>query len=742
MLSRTRCSFVALLWVLATAMPSFAQVVLAQPNLDLRTDGTVLAIARQSDGAMVVGGQFQSINGMPRSNIARLLADGSIDPSWNPHVDGSVLALTIAGDGAIFAGGSFQRVNGVLIPNLVKLAGTGTGAPVQSWLPSPNSSVQALAVSGFSLYVGGYFTQIGGQDRLRIARVATVGSGAPDNWNPSADQPVHALSVVLVSGGNDLVIAGGAFTNIGGLARNRIAKLSTVTSAADPVWNPSSNGVVTSVTNDGTFVYAGGYFTAMGATGRNRIAKIAVTGSGQPLAGFDPGANDFVQSVSLISGTLYVGGWFTNCGGLARAGVARMPASTGVVDGNWDPGVDAGSIVYAVRARSDGVAYLGGSFRASAGQPRLSLARIEANATSAIATDVEFPGMVRALARLVDGSLIAGGDFARANGQPRGNLLRLHANGTLDPAWSPSADGPVESLVVDTSGRIYASGQFQSVNALPRRGIVRLAAAGSGDPDPAWNAQSDSVVFALALAADGSIIAGGGFSSIGGAPRSYIARLSAVDALADPDWNPQANDWVSALAVGADGSVFVGGSFSAIGGQTRQRVAKLGSVNGLADASWNLSLDGSPQEFAFAADGSLLVGGYFQSAGGLPRPAGLAKVSIDGTGSVDAQWNPLLVGSAVALAVDSDGSVFAAGSLYVPATLGPQRNLYKLDPVSGARASVWNFETNGALAALLVAEGRAHVGGAITNVMGAPRVGLAALAIDRIFAGDFEFPPP
>ena len=79
---------------------------------------------------------------------------------------------------------------------------------------------------------------IGGQNRNRIAKLSSTGTGAADpTWNPGANNSVHALAV---SGGD--VYAGGDFTSIGGQSRNRIAKLSsTGTGAADPSWNPDAN---------------------------------------------------------------------------------------------------------------------------------------------------------------------------------------------------------------------------------------------------------------------------------------------------------------------------------------------------------------------------------------------------------------------------------------------------------------------------------------------------------------------
>ena len=65
-----------------------------------------------------------------------------------------------------------------------------TGAAI-AWNPT---TVSALAVSGDTVYVGGGFTQIGGQARNNIAAL-DAGTGAATAWNPSADSTVSALAV-------------------------------------------------------------------------------------------------------------------------------------------------------------------------------------------------------------------------------------------------------------------------------------------------------------------------------------------------------------------------------------------------------------------------------------------------------------------------------------------------------------------------------------------------------------------
>lgn len=95
-------------------------------NLGSGFDDAVQSIAVQADGRVVVGGDFTGVGGFARSRIARLNADGSIDPTINFGLgaDSGVAAVLVQFyDGRILAGGSFARFDGVLADRLVRLNG-------------------------------------------------------------------------------------------------------------------------------------------------------------------------------------------------------------------------------------------------------------------------------------------------------------------------------------------------------------------------------------------------------------------------------------------------------------------------------------------------------------------------------------------------------------------------------------------------------------------------------------------
>ena len=118
-------------------------------------------------------------------------------------------------------------------------------------------------------------------------------------------------------------------------------------------------------------------------------------------------------------------------------------------------------------------------------------------------------------------------------------------------------------------------------------------------------------VSAIAVQADGKILAGGSFRrSIGGQTRNRIARLDATTGLAD-SFNPNANSTCQCNRGAGGRQDFSGRRFhDSIGGQTRNRIARLDPTTGLAD-SFDPNANVGVYSIAVQADGKILVGGNF-----------------------------------------------------------------------------------------------------------------------------------
>lgn len=206
------------------------QSAAAQAALDgfnPNADGTVYAVAVQPDGKIIIGGDFTSVLGTARNRIARLNPDGTLDTGFNANANpnGTVRSIAIQSDGKILVGGQFLSIGGQTRFNIARLNTDGTA---DSFDPSASvgGAVFSIAVQpDGKILVGGAFSSIGGQARNRIARLNT--DGTADSFNPNSNDTVE--SIALQSDGKILV--GGGFTSIGGQARNLFARLSNDTAA-------------------------------------------------------------------------------------------------------------------------------------------------------------------------------------------------------------------------------------------------------------------------------------------------------------------------------------------------------------------------------------------------------------------------------------------------------------------------------------------------------------------------------
>ncbi|MBK8341559.1 MAG: hypothetical protein IPK99_17000 [Flavobacteriales bacterium] len=98
------------------------------PNI-MATFGALVDMALLADGRIVVVGRFNTVDGQPRANIARLLPDGSLDPSFDPGLgfDGPVFSVDTLPGGDVLVAGSFTSYNGVPANgNLLRINADGT----------------------------------------------------------------------------------------------------------------------------------------------------------------------------------------------------------------------------------------------------------------------------------------------------------------------------------------------------------------------------------------------------------------------------------------------------------------------------------------------------------------------------------------------------------------------------------------------------------------------------------------
>jgi hypothetical protein len=85
----------------------------------------VYSVALQTDGKVLVGGTFTQLGGVPRNYVGRINADGTIDPDFIPNADNAVSAIAVQSDGSVLLGGSFSTIAGQTRWNIARLQSVG-----------------------------------------------------------------------------------------------------------------------------------------------------------------------------------------------------------------------------------------------------------------------------------------------------------------------------------------------------------------------------------------------------------------------------------------------------------------------------------------------------------------------------------------------------------------------------------------------------------------------------------------
>jgi uncharacterized repeat protein (TIGR01451 family) len=590
----------------------------------LRITGPVVASVSDGMGGWFVGGEFTKIGGQVRKKLSHVLADGSLDANWDARItsDSVVIYALAFANNTLYVGGFFQSIGGQNRAHLAALDGhTGMAT---AWNPNPNGIVGSLALSENTLYVGGNFTAMGAQFRRYLAAVDAV-TGTIRAWNPLPD---NSISDLLVSG--NTVYVAGYFEQIGGGARKGLAALDATTGKPNS-WNPYPNDAAYTLTLAGNTLYVGGRFDAIGGQLRSRVASFDVQ-TGQ-ITPWNPNPNGPVSTVAVSGGVVYLGGLFNRVGAQARNNLAAVDASTGKLT-DWN--AEANASVYTL-CISGSTLFAGGTFTAGGMQLRNGLAALNASTGQVTAWNPKpeldyYNGRIHALA-VAGGKVYVGGNFSAIGGQPRRSLAAVDTLAGAATPWIPSPVGSVYALAV-AGNKLYLGGSFNELSGQPRGGLAAIDV--TTDQLTPWNPRvSDYSTVNIVAVRKGIVYAGGNFTTVNGQPRNFLAAMQGTTGEVTA-WNPGplSGSGVAALAFYGD-TVYVGGSYFTYGSKYRRYLGAFHATTG-ATTDWYPNIS-HPVSALAVSDGLLLVGGSFLNFDNQSRRH-LAAVDIFSTRLV--AWNP------------------------------------------------------------------------------------------------------
>ncbi|MBX3734712.1 MAG: hypothetical protein KF791_19220 [Verrucomicrobiae bacterium] len=306
--------------------------------LGFGSNAVVSSVEIQSDGKLLLAGAFSRVNGQPRTTMLRLHPDGRLDESFgsNLRFDGAVLSHVIQPDGRIVVGGTFEHINGGRRPFIARLLTDGSvdpsfqpnGGPTSDW----TVIIQTVALQADGrILLGGYFKQVDGKPMLNLARLNPDGTFDPTfKLRTGAAGPVWRIRQQP----DGKIVVGGVFDTLGGRASKKLARLNADGSNDLTFRSPTPNADVNDFVclPDGRLLVSGNFTTI---AGQNRRFVTLLNADGTLDSGFDLGTGpdrflgkDFgpgpEATPMLADGTLFLSGPFQRVNGLHAPSLVRL----------------------------------------------------------------------------------------------------------------------------------------------------------------------------------------------------------------------------------------------------------------------------------------------------------------------------------------------------------------------------------------------------------------------------------
>ena len=523
----------------------------------------VSQVRLQSDGKIIASGSNSGFQGF--GFIYRFNADGTNDTTFErPFLATSIgSAMTtvsdfdVTADGSIVFVGRFDSVNSVDRIGIGKLLPAGN---VDSSFPQTNFFAAGASVGRIKILSDGKILLSTATNLLRFNADGSLDNSfnAPTNFANIGKWVVDAQGRILI---NVSLLENGA-TVFRTLRLNPNGSLD-----GSFVFNAAAAGSVSALAsqNDGKAIIAGDFDSVNGVS-RSNLARVNADGSLD--TSFNPGSGLDTAPKKIVvqaDGKILLGGNFTGFNGTARIALVRLNTD-GSLDTGFAPVFAVNAVVNTIALRPDGKIYVGGLFSTVNGQTRNRIALLNVDGT----LDASFNptiGTINSIAVQTDGRVLVGGSFSGVNGFNRQNLVRFNSDGTLDSSFNAGSIAAVSQVEISANGKYIVYSDR----------LIRLNNDGTLDAGfqaGIFSSTGNSTITFITQP-DGSIIAGGDFTSVNGSIQSNIARLKNDGSVDTLFLSSGANGIVKALARTADGKVLVGGNFTVIGGVMRIAAARL-----------------------------------------------------------------------------------------------------------------------------------------------------------------------
>jgi uncharacterized delta-60 repeat protein len=680
----------------------------------------ITVIKKDSQGRILIGGDFIRVQALPRPGVARLLSNGQLDQAFlsaptPPLTNTIVRSIALQSDGKILVAAYAVTTN---TPQgfIVRLTPDGTLDATFSSLTTADNAIDALAIQpDGGILVGGRFTNFAGQSRNQLCRLLSNGS-LDDSFNPARLMPLVSGITILEDQRILAYWSGGLIpydADLSGTPTNALVRFHN-DGSTDTILRVGAKFVSdVAVQPDGKYILGGrflsidqlyGYYKRILPTGETDTTFRPIIGHGNIF--YENGADAFVQLDS--QNRLIIGGPFTYVNGVPRQiarllndtnpcvpiltfptnrfefvetnGVVSLPIfRTGDIDSTVS--VDIASSYLSIppfQPIKTNIVFNPGVAQQNLLIPLTNDTAIQIRQTFQIYLTNQSPNSVLGPNRIAQVSIL--------------DESSQSFPGSIDPAfyvsfgYRPYPYGA--AMVIMPDKKIVAAENFNFVNGIQTPPLVRINPDGS--LDSTFNFTSTNIPAILVPSGNNLYVA------TRDVPRSIIRLLP--NGAEDPTFTPPnlgatrsstSESVIRALSVRSDGGVLIAGSFTNVNGILRDGLARL-----KADGSLDESFEGAAGSGHFSykysnviftlPDGSYLLGGPASVHEGEYYPL---LTHLSSTGSIlpdfqipdvplDRDWNAWSITS---IARQSDGSIVLGGYLSATDSM-TERHLLRFTP--------------------------------------------------------------
>jgi uncharacterized delta-60 repeat protein len=659
-------------------------------------NGIVFNIEIDSNGDYYACGNFTSYKNTPANRIIKLLSNGDIDTTFNYGLgfNGQVRKITIQSDGKLLVGGNFNSYNGTningTINNIVRL---NTDGSIDLTFKRPTSFTTLVTITDVSvdstgkIYLCG--TQLTNYSGVTVAGIVKLNNdGSIDNvFNYNNGFSINTSANKIAIDSFDKLYVGGSFTSYSGVTANRIIKLNS-DGSIDSTFNYGTgfNNIVNNITIDSTGkLYVVGIFTTYNGATNTRIIKLNTDGSKDATFSsvntFSINNASSINSVAINNlGEIFIGGQFTTYSLFFQNSIIKVN-STGGLDLSFNSfgAIGPNQSVQDIKFDSSNNLIIVGNFNAYKQPTNLeSITAYNAKKNlsfnpnygfnvSVTTTNIRVSSLLKStLNNIYVGGYFENYTLLNSNYRAVG-IVGLNLDGSPNPIINVNtgANLNVNEMYEDLSGGIFLLGQFNNYKGVGVPGVVKINPDASIDNSFSRAGLVTSSYFGMDFDSSNNIYLVGSFTTFSGQTNNRIVKLQ-PNGFKDNSFDNSIGFNSVPLVVKVDnlGKILLGGQFTTYKNVNANSIIRL-NPDGSIDNTFNYGtgFNSTVSDIKIYNDKIYVMGNFSTYNGVLYRS--LVRLNYDGTvdntfrmkkGISNFPFNPLI-------SIDSKGNLYIGGPI-------------------------------------------------------------------------------